>query len=137
MNPLKILLIDDSEDDVILYRKACESNERLSVSGSLSESTRALDYLQSLSEEMRPDLIFLDINMPVVNGFEVLENLRRDESLRTIPVVMLSTSQRESDIKQSYALGATSYIAKPSGFSDVKKMLNIFADYWSLCLRDR
>ncbi len=130
---LQILLIDDDPDHVLLIRRALRDlgNER-SVD-TVSDGEQALDMLRSAA--VCPDLILLDINMPGFSGFEVLIQVRRDERLRRIPVVMLTSSDAQSDIARAYELGASGYIAKPSHYQDLRAVLGNTMLYWSAMQR--
>src|SRR5580700_5310890 len=85
-----------------------------------------------LAEDNDDDIIMLDINMPKKNGFQVLEELKKDPRFDYIPVVMLTTSEREEDIVKSYKEGACSYITKPVSFNNFSKVIEQFSLYWGL-----
>jgi CheY-like chemotaxis protein len=131
--PLRILLIDDDPDHVLLIRRALRDlgNER--TVDAISDGEQALERLQSA--EKSPDLILLDINMPGYSGFDVLVQIRRDERLKCIPVVMLTSSDTQSDITRAYELGASGYIAKPSHYQDLRAVLGNTVLYWSAMQR--
>jgi CheY-like chemotaxis protein len=119
MGPHTILYVEDDDGAFFLARltlkelipepqllRACDGEQALAI----------LQRVAPYQDAPRPDLILLDVNLPKKNGFEVLSDLKRSESLRTIPVVVFSTSRRQSDISASLALGARDYITKPSSF---------------------
>ncbi|KEF34142.1 chemotaxis protein CheY [Deinococcus sp. RL] len=118
--PIEILLVEDSEPDIILTQEAFAAagvSNRLHVA---RDGVEALDFLRrapGYEEAPRPDVILLDINMPRKNGLEVLEDLKRDPSLMTIPVIVLTTSQADEDILRSYQAHAASYVVKPIDFA--------------------
>lgn len=126
--PYHYLLVDDDPTDRLL---AEEAFSHLSSSCTLSCAASGEDALQKLrSGEVRPDVILLDINMPGLTGFQVLEQLKQEPSLRTIPVVMLSTSKANADITQAYKLNASSYLVKSSGFDAFVQQAEAFLSYW-------
>jgi CheY-like chemotaxis protein len=133
---LTLLLIEDSPVHQELTRRAIEAvgiNVRLHV---VSDGVEALDYLHRRGEyastdaSPRPDLILLDLNMPRMNGLELLEELKRDPGLRMIPVNILTTSDAGSDITTSYDRGANAYLVKPDSYSDFKILLAELVSFW-------
>lgn len=131
--PLHILLVDDSEDDVFLITEAFRRHETQSEVDSLLSGDEACEYLFSCGEKERPlpDVVLLDINMPRLTGFEVLSRIRSHPATRTLPVVMLTTSDHPADIKQAYACGANSYLQKPLEYQHLCEMIGQFLHYWS------
>src|SRR5215217_7870284 len=117
--PIEVLLVEDDPGDVLMTREAFEEHKignRLSV---VSDGVEALAYLRNeppYTEAVRPDLILLDLNLPRRDGRQVLQEIKNDESLRQIPVVVLTTSQLEEDILRSYQLHANAYVTKPVDF---------------------
>ena len=112
--PIVVLLVEDDPGDVVLIQEAFEHNKvrnRLHVVG---DGVEAMDFLRDGPE--RPDLILLDLNLPRKDGREVLQEVKADESLRSIPIVVLTTSQAEEDILRSYDLHANAYVTKPVDF---------------------
>ena len=113
----KILLVDDNEADGWLLREAFQA---LEIEHSLQIVHDGDQALQVLGEEPHPVLILLDINMPKMNGFDVLKEIRADPKLRLIPVVIFTSSHHKRDVERAYELGANAYVAKPSNnFIDV------------------
>jgi CheY-like chemotaxis protein len=114
--PIEVLLVEDDPGDVLMTREAFEEhllNNRLSV---VNDGAEAIDYLRRrgpYTDAPRPDLILLDLNLPRRDGREVLAEIKADESLRQIPVVVLTTSQADEDILRSYQLHANAYVTKP------------------------
>ena len=93
----------------------------------------ALAYLRQEGDfvnAQRPDVILLDVNMPKMNGFEVLQEVKRDEFLRGIPVVMFTTSELEEDIAKAYEHGASTFLTKPADFDELLRTLEDFGRYW-------
>jgi CheY-like chemotaxis protein len=117
--PIEVLLVEDDPGDVLMTREAFEDNKvrnRLTV---VSDGEEALAYLRregAYADAVRPDLILLDLNLPRRDGREVLADIKNDENLHQIPVVVLTTSQSEEDILRSYQLHANAYVTKPVDF---------------------
>jgi chemotaxis family two-component system response regulator Rcp1 len=130
-----ILLVEDSRADAKIIERALREWEiahRLTV---IRNGRHALDYLFSLREpsalpEKEPDLILLDLNLPGLDGCQVLSQIKSDPDLRIIPVVVLTTSQRDEDILQTYQAGANSYIPKPAEYSRYCGLVATLRDYW-------
>ncbi|MDL2344466.1 response regulator [Deinococcus sp. MIMF12] len=126
--PQHFLLIDDNVADQLLAQEAfgqlCPDCTLRIFSGGRS----ALDWLQSAPDH--PDVILLDVNMPEMNGFEVLQELKRDPRLALIPVVMLSTSGAQGDVATAYTLHASSYLVKAPRFDEFLKQIDTFLTYW-------
>jgi CheY-like chemotaxis protein len=118
-SPIEVLLVEDDPGDVLMTREAFEEHKlrnRLSV---VSDGAAALAYLRhegEYADVSTPDLILLDLNLPRMDGREVLEAIKKDEELCRIPVVVLTTSQADEDILRSYQLHANAYVTKPVDF---------------------
>lgn len=130
-----VLIADDDPDDRALAADALEMSRSSSEVRFVADGEELLDYLRHEGPYEdgtvpRPDLILLDLNMPRRSGTEALAELKKSESLRTIPVIVLSTSRRSDDISASYQLGAASYITKPSNFTDLVSTMGAFDRYW-------
>ncbi len=134
---LEVLLVEDNPGDVLLTRKAFDRAEIPSRLAVVGDGEAAIDYLErSLDgEEVIPHLILLDINLPKVTGHEVLRHTKGRERLRRIPVVMLSGSDAEHDIKTSYDNHANSFITKPSNLKDLVSATSKLAHYWHALAR--
>jgi CheY-like chemotaxis protein len=128
-----ICLIDDDPDHVTIISRAIQEMDGETVVKTLSDGALALDWLQSV--EQLPDLILLDINMPGLSGFDVLARLKRDERLKRVPVVMLTSSDLTADVARAYELGASGYISKPSYMHDLRAVLGNTLLYWSAMRR--
>jgi len=130
-----ILLIEDTRADAqIIERALCEGDvsHRLTV---IPDGRHALDYLFSMRDESvptdrEPDLILLDLNLPGIDGCQVLKRIKNDPLLRMIPVVILTTSNREEDILQTYQAGANTYIPKPAEYSSYRELVATLRNYW-------
>jgi CheY-like chemotaxis protein len=116
-----VLLVEDDEGDVLMTREAFEYykiRNRLHVVGDGKQALQFLRRTGPYTDAPRPGLILLDVNLPRLSGLEVLAELKQDEKLLTIPVIMLTTSQAEQDIIRSYSLHANAFISKPVNFED-------------------
>jgi two-component system response regulator len=127
-----ILLIEDSEDDAELAQMALRQagvSDRIVVA---RDGEEALDYLfgESDQDRSRPRLVLLDVKLPKVDGFEVLRRIRQDPRTRTLPVVMLSSSDVHEDIERAYDLGVNSYVCKPVEFSAYSHAVTQLGTYW-------
>ena len=130
-----ILLIEDSRADAKIIDRALKESAiacRLTV---ILDGQLALDYLFSLRDEpastdREPDLILLDLNLPGLDGCQVLTRIKSDPYLRIIPVVVLTTSTREEDLLLTYQAGANTYIPKPTEYARYREMVATLRDYW-------
>jgi CheY-like chemotaxis protein len=114
-----VLLVEDDEGDVLMTREAFEYHKIQNRLHVVSDGKQALEFLRRTgryADAPRPGLVLLDVNLPRLSGLEVLAELKKDDRLLTIPVIMLTTSQAEQDILRSYSLHANAYISKPVGF---------------------
>jgi two-component system response regulator len=131
-----ILLVEDNPADVKITQRALKESGLPVDLIVVRDGQEAVDYLfrqgnhASGGEWRSPDLILLDLNLPRMNGREVLERLRANPTLRTVPVVVLTTSRREEDVQQMYAAGANTYIEKPQDFSRFVQVLQTIHRYW-------
>jgi len=118
------LQIDDDSDDCELFMEAL-----LAVSSSsytaINDPVEA--YQKLLMREIQPDVIFLDLNMPVMSGLELLTEIKKQEALQKIPIIIFSTSQLEEIRREAKQLGALDYISKPNNFNDLKQILSKYA----------
>ena len=132
--PTIILLVEDSPTDVEITRRALTPS-KLPVSLHVCrDGEEALDFLHRrgpFAESPRPHLILLDLNLPKVGGLEVLSAIKLDEDLKVIPVIVLSTSESDDDIEQSYRLGVNSYFSKPTEFAAYRRLLHDVERYWA------
>ena len=117
--PIEVLLVEDDPGDVLMTQEAFEEHKLRNRLNVVNDGVAALAYLRregEYADAPRPDLILLDLNLPRVDGREVLSEIKNDASLCQIPVVVLTTSQAEEDILRSYQLHANAYVAKPVDF---------------------
>lgn len=135
-NPKPILMAEDDDSDRLFARKALEKAGVPNPLLTVGDGEELLDYLQRKGkyaaggEAPRPCIILLDLNMPRMDGREALKAIKSDQELRTIPVVVLTTSKSEEDILHCYQAGANSYIAKPVSFDGLLEVMRSLADYW-------
>lgn len=131
--PIKILMIEDNLGDVRLTEEILKEARVKNILTSVKDGDEAMDYLHKTGKfinAIRPDLILLDLNLPKVNGLDVLENIKSDIDLRAIPVVILTTSQAEKDIKTGYQRYANAYITKPVGLEQFNQIIQAFEGFW-------
>lgn len=134
-HPAKILLVeDDPADREIVTRFLDESKFRNEVD-TVSDGEEALDYLLGDSSDTdgnghRPDLVLLDLNLPKLDGREILKRMNETTGLKEIPVVVLTTSDEEEDVHRSYGLGASSYITKPVDIEQFSEVIQSLSQYW-------
>jgi CheY-like chemotaxis protein len=130
-SPLTILLVDDDEDCRMLVRDAIEYCESRNEVVEVRDGQSAIDYLKrSVTEGKKPGLIFLDIEMPRMNGIEALKKIKTDPALKDIPVVMLTGVAEEEYMQQAAQFGANSYTIKPASADDFIKTVSNSATYW-------
>lgn len=130
-----ILLIEDSDTDVKIIKRAlrdAQVKHRLTV---IKNGRDALGYLLDLDQvgtdpTLEPDLVLLDLNLPGLDGYQLLSRIKSDPSLRTIPVVVLTTSRREEDVLQTYQAGANTFIQKPSEYPRYRELVLALHTYW-------
>lgn len=135
---IDLLLAEDNEDDILMTQKAFKSAKFLNQLNVVKDGEETLAYLRrqgKYKDTERPGLILLDINMPKKDGWAVLKEMKSDPELKTIPVVILTTSKQEEDVARSYASGACSFISKPVGFQEFQKLVERFELYWVLVAR--
>lgn len=129
----KILLVEDDAGDVDLMREALEEEKATIKMNVVEDGVQAMAYLHKegpYANARQPDLILLDLNLPKKNGREVLREIKSDENLKWIPVVVLSTSKAIRDIRQSYNVGVNCYVTKPVGFEQFSRAIKSITDYW-------
>lgn len=130
---MDILIVEDSEAEArLLLEVFAEVNKdaRLHVVSDGVEAMAFLRYQGCYLDAPRPNLILLDLGMPKMNGIEVLASVRGDPWLRTIPVIVLTSSQAEEDVAQCYKLMASCYLSKPPEFRELKQLVNSLNDFW-------
>lgn len=129
---VEILLIEDETEDIKLIKRAFSQNDfeiTLSVKGN---GKLALDYLSEKVQlkKQLPDLILLDLNMPLMNGKDTLGRLKSDSCYKKIPVIVMTSSESQQDVIQSYELGANCYIQKPVGLEELRELVEAIQGFW-------
>jgi two-component system response regulator len=134
MNSGPILLVEDNPDDVLFTVRAFEKNKMQNDVVVASDGEEALQYLlpDNGQQRLRPSLVLLDVKLPKVDGLEVLRRIRQDPRTASLPVVVLTTSNEERDIVESYRLGANSFVRKPVVFNEFLDATNVLGVYWLL-----
>lgn len=134
--PVTVLMVDDDEEDIFATMRAFQHARLVNDFRSVTSGEALFKYLENTvpsaqgGASPRPHIILLDINMPVMNGFQVLEKLRGDSRFMDIPVVMLTTSSTHEDVVASYRRGVNSYICKPVGLDGMIEIADRFEGYW-------
>lgn len=133
MKPIHILLAEDSEGDILLTTEALEEGRILNTLSVVRDGYEAICFLEKTGKYRdveRPDLILLDVNMPKKSGHEVLLFIKHHEHLKTIPVIILTTSSSEKDVHTSYQNYANCYIVKPVEVDNFLKVIATIEDFW-------
>jgi CheY-like chemotaxis protein len=132
----EILLIEDSRDDVAFFVHTFQKAGLAARLQVIHDGAEALEFIfcagrhAKRNPASRPKVIFLDLKLPKVNGLEVLRRLKSDPRTKTIPVVALSSSQEQRDLRESYELGVNSYIVKPMDFDEYAQSVRVLGQYW-------
>jgi two-component system, chemotaxis family, response regulator Rcp1 len=131
---IDILLVEDNEGDIILIKEAFKEGKIKNSLSSVQDGQEAIDYLQKKEKyknELKPDLILLDLNLPKVDGIEVLAFIKSDPLLKLIPVIILTTSSRDNDILNAYSNYANCYITKPVDFNRFMEVTLTIENFWA------
>jgi chemotaxis family two-component system response regulator Rcp1 len=131
--PIEVLLVEDSPGDVRLTREALKDAKMHINLSVVSDGTEAMAYLRREkihAEAPRPDLILLDLNLPKMDGRDVLKEIKESDALKSIPVVILTTSASPVDVERSYQLHANCYITKPVDLQGFIKVVRSIDDFW-------
>jgi len=131
--PVEILLVEDNEADIRLTRESIKEAKIRNILHVARDGEEAINYLykkEDYKDAVTPDLILLDLNLPKKDGREVLEEIKSDEALSHIPVVILTTSEAEKDIVKSYKLHANCYVTKPMGIDQFVEVIKAIEDFW-------
>ncbi len=129
----KILLVEDNAADIHLTKKVLQENKIVRSIDVVKDGVEVIDYLKKrgkFSNAVKPNLILLDLNLPKRNGFEVLEEIKQDEDLKRIPVVILTVSDVREDLIKAYDLHANSYVIKPLEMKEFYRIINSIVNYW-------
>ena len=134
LKPVTILLVEDSPDDVEITRRALSRGQVKNHLLVARDGQEALDILIARrdTDGALPGLILLDLNLPKVDGREVLEKIKSDPKLKRVPVIAMTSSTREEDVLRTYDLGVNTFISKPVKFEDFIRVIATIRDYWIL-----
>lgn len=138
-----VLIVDDNPRDITLFQAALENCGVKCPVQVAPHSQQAIAYLRGdgpfadRGSHPLPSIVFTDLNMPVSDGFELLAWLRDHPEQRQMPVVVLTTSRMENDIRRAYTLGAHSYMVKPVNFDELERMMRCAFEYWGICEKPR
>lgn len=133
MKPVEVLLVEDDPGDVILTQEGLRASKLHINLHVVDNGEKALAFLHReppYEDAPRPGLIILDLNLPRVNGMEVLRDIKTNEDLQTIPTVILTTSRAEEDVVKSYKLGANCYVSKPLNLDEFVKVVGSIESFW-------
>lgn len=133
LRAIEILMVEDNPGDVRLTREALKGGKIWNQLHVVEDGVAALNFLRRSApheDAPRPDLILLDLNLPKKDGREVLATIKADESLKLIPVVILTTSQAEEDVIKAYALNANCYVTKPVDFLQFTRIVQAIESFW-------
>lgn len=131
--PVEILIVEDNPTDVLLAQEALESTQLCANTQVVGDGQEAIMYLRKegkYANASRPDLILLDLNLPIRDGFDVLTELKCDVDLRRIPVVVLTTSKEQTDVMKAYDLNANCFVTKPIDFNQFLSVVQGIKDFW-------
>lgn len=132
-SPVEVLLVEDDPGDVDLIKETLTSSKIRVNLQVVRDGVQAMAYLHragQYAQALQPDLILLDLNLPKKDGREVLAEIRNDNHFKTIPVVVLTTSDADEDILRSYGLGANCYVTKPMGLQQFAKVVQTIETFW-------
>lgn len=130
---VEVLLMDDDPGDILLMQESLKKSKLLINMATVENGEEGMNYLRKVGQFTKaptPDLILLDLNMPIKDGREVLREIKKDDQLKKIPVVILTTSDSDRDVASSYSNGANCYIKKPVDFEQFQKMVGQISDFW-------
>lgn len=133
MKPLQVLLVEDNPGDAELTRQALASSKLSIVLTALDDGEKALNYLRKeppYQKADRPDLVLLDLNLPKLSGSEVLRGIKTDKVLKSLPVIVLTSSEEETEISKCYAEGANCYVVKPVDFNSFINVVSLIETFW-------
>jgi CheY-like chemotaxis protein len=127
---VEILLVEDNPADVQLFRSLLSGPHHITVAINGAEALDRLFQRGQFKDSQRPDLVVLDLNLPLLNGHEVLNAIKANSRLRSIPAIIFSVSDNPEDIQRAYDFGASAYIIKPSELRKMERLLSGFVEFW-------
>ena len=136
VNLIQILMADDDPDDRLLAEKAFRDSKLINQISFVEDGQELMEYLRhegaytDPDSSPRPGVILLDLNMPRKDGREALGEIKSDPDLKSIPIIVLTTSKADEDVLRSYELGANSFITKPVTFKSLAEAMRVFGEYW-------
>jgi CheY-like chemotaxis protein len=133
LRPVRVLLVEDSPTDLLMTREALERSKLRIEIHAVEDGVKTMEFLRrtgKYSNAPRPDLVLLDLNLPKKDGREVLAEIKADPALKSIPVVILTTSKAEEDIARAYQSHANCFITKPVGFANFNEVMRSIERYW-------
>jgi CheY-like chemotaxis protein len=133
MKPIHILLIEDNEGDILLTKEALEEKKIANKLSIVKNGRDGVDFMLKrgkFQEAETPDLVLLDINLPLKSGHEVLKEIKENSATKQVPVIILTTSSSESDITESYRNYANCFITKPVDVDDFLSAIGMIEDFW-------
>ena len=133
MNPIHILLVEDNEGDILLTKEALNQVKLINTISVTKDGKEAISYMEKIAPYVNssiPDIILLDINLPKMNGHEVLKYLKANNNFKHIPIIMFTTSSAERDILESYKNYANCYITKPVEIDDFLNVIKTIENFW-------
>jgi CheY-like chemotaxis protein len=136
--PIEILLVEDDEGDVLLTTEALEASKITNVMNVARNGEEALRFLrraEGYEDAPRPDIVLLDLNLPRVDGRQVLAEIKADNDLRRIPIIVLTTSEAEEDVLRSYDLHANAYVTKPVDFDRFLQVIQSIDEFFVTVVR--
>jgi CheY-like chemotaxis protein len=131
--PIEVLIVEDNNADIRLVKEAFKDGKMMVNLIAIKDGLEAMVYLRKENEYVNantPDLVLLDLNMPIKNGFEVLDEIKQDQELRRIPIIIMTISKDEEDILRSYNLHANAYIIKPVELNQFMNAIKSIEDFW-------
>ena len=141
LRPAEILLVEDNPDDVEITLRAFHKVRLANTVHVVRDGQEALDFLfregdySDRADAPQPDVILLDLNLPKVSGLEVLEKVKASDGLSSIPIIVLTVSEQQEDVRESYKLGANTFITKPVDFEKFVHAMEILGEYWMVIAR--
>lgn len=133
LRPIRVLLVEDSPTDLLMTREALDRSKVLLDVHAVDDGEKTIEFLRrrgKYSNAPRPDLIILDLNLPKKDGREVLAEIKADPDLKSIPVVILTTSKADEDVARAYESHANCFITKPVGFANFQEVMRSIERYW-------